>query len=38
MIEREEYQKYVKENAPKSPMVRTLLAAFLVGGIIWCIG
>ena len=37
MIEREEYQKYVKENAPKSPMVRTLLAA-LVGGIICCIG
>ena len=38
MIDREEYQQYVKDNAPKSPMVRTLLAAFLVGGIICCIG
>ena len=38
MIDREEYQQYVKANAPKSPMVRTLLAAFLVGGIICCIG
>lgn len=38
MLDRKEYQKYVKDNAPKSPMVRTLFAAFLVGGIICCIG
>lgn len=38
MIEREEYQKYIKDNSPKSPMLRTLAAAFLVGGIICCIG
>ena len=38
MIERKEYQEYVKKNSPKSPMIRTLIAAFLVGGIICCIG
>lgn len=38
MIERKEYQDYVSKNAPKSPMVRTLVAAFIVGGIICCIG
>lgn len=38
MIERKEYQDYVSKNAPKSPMVRTLIAAFIVGGIICCIG
>ena len=38
MIERKEYQEYVKKNSPKSPMVRTLFAAFIVGGIICCIG
>ena len=38
MLDRKEYQKYVKDNAPKSPMARTLFAAFLVGGIICCIG
>ncbi len=38
MIERQEYQDYVSKNAPKSPMVRTLIAAFVVGGIICCIG
>lgn len=38
MLDRKEYQKYVKDNSPKSPMARTLFAAFLVGGIICCIG
>lgn len=38
MIEREKYQEYVKQNSPKSPMVRTLVAAFIVGGLICCIG
>lgn len=38
MIERKEYQDYVEEHSPKSPMVRTLVAAFIVGGIICCIG
>lgn len=38
MLERKEYQKYVEENSPKSPMTRTLVAAFVVGGIICCIG
>lgn len=38
MIERKTYQQYVKKNAPKSPMLRTLVSAFIVGGIICCIG
>lgn len=38
MIERKEYQDYVDKNSPKTPMIRTLFAAFLVGGIICCIG
>ncbi len=38
MIERKEYQDYVKKNSPKSPMSRTLFAAFIVGGLICCIG
>lgn len=38
MIEREIYQEYVKKTAPKSPMVRSLIAAFVVGGIICSIG
>ncbi len=32
------YQKYVEEKSPKSPMFRSLLSAFIVGGIICCIG
>ena len=38
MIEREIYQEYVKKTAPKSPMMRSLIAAFVVGGIICSIG
>ena len=38
MIEREIYQEHVKKTAPKSPMMRSLIAAFVVGGIICSIG
>ena len=38
MIERKLYQEYVKNTAPKSPMMRSILAAFIVGGIICVIG
>lgn len=38
MIDRIDYQEYVSNKQPKSPMVRTLVAAFIVGGIICCIG
>ena len=38
MIERKDYQAYIKQNSPKSPMIRTLFAAFIVGGVICCIG
>ncbi|MBO7326107.1 MAG: SpoVA/SpoVAEb family sporulation membrane protein [Clostridia bacterium] len=38
MIERKLYQEYVKNTAPKSPMIRSILAAFLVGGFICCVG
>ena len=38
MIERKLYQEYVKNTAPKSPMMRSILCAFLVGGLICSIG
>lgn len=38
MISREDYQAHIKAVQPKSPMFRSLLAAFIVGGIICCIG
>lgn len=38
MIERKEYQDFIKQSAPKSPMFRSLIASFIVGGIICCIG
>ena len=38
MIEINLYQEYVSNTAPKSPMMRSILAAFLVGGLICCIG
>ncbi len=37
-MNRQEYQNYVEQNSPKSPMWRTLVAAFLVGGAICCVG
>lgn len=33
-----EYQAYVKEKAPSSPIVRDCLRAFLVGGLICTLG
>ncbi len=38
MIERKQYLEHVKKTAPKSPMCRSLLAAFVVGGLICCLG
>ena len=38
MLSKEEYGEYVKKNAPKSPMWRSLIAAFVVGGLICCVG
>ena len=34
----EEYGDYVKKHAPRSPAGRNLIKAFVVGGIICCIG
>lgn len=34
----EQYAEYVKNKSPKSPILGDLLRAFLVGGIICCIG
>ena len=33
-IEKETYKKYVKKRAPKSPLIKDMLLAFLVGGAI----
>lgn len=38
MTDKAEYREYVKKNAPKSPMWRSLIAAFVVGGLICCVG
>lgn len=38
MTDKAEYREYVKKNVPGSPMFRSVFAAFLVGGIICCIG
>ncbi len=38
MIDRKLYQEHVKKTAPKSPMMRSLVAAFFIGGLICCIG
>lgn len=38
MIDKAEYREYVGKSAPKSPMFRSLAAAFLVGGLICCVG
>ncbi len=34
----EEYQKLVRQHAPRSPLGRDVLRAFLVGGLICCCG
>ena len=37
-INRQKYNEYVKEKSPASPLVRDILLAFLVGGVICAIG
>ena len=37
-ITNEEYSKYVQQKSPTSPLWSDMLKAFLVGGIICCIG
>ena len=34
----EEYRKYTERHAPRSPVGKNLLWAFLVGGLICCLG
>ena len=34
----EEYQQYVQQSQPKSPIVKDTVLAFLVGGLIVCCG
>ncbi len=34
----EEYQRFADRHAPRSPMGKHLLSAFLVGGLICCLG
>ena len=38
MMDKESYAKLVSETAPKSKHLQTIIRAFLVGGIICCIG
>ena len=38
MLDKSDYREYVAKNAPRSPMLRSLVAAFVVGGLICCIG
>ena len=38
MIEKKDYQEYVKSQSPKTSHIKTLITAFVVGGIICCIG
>ena len=37
-MSKETYKKYANARAPKSPMAKDCLRAFLVGGLICCIG
>ena len=37
-MNKEDYQKYVEEKSPKSPLLLDCLKAFLVGGLICAIG
>lgn len=38
MLDKKQYGELVKEKSPKSREIKTLVFAFLVGGIICCIG
>lgn len=35
---KQEYQKYIEKKTPNSPLVKDIFFAFIVGGIICCIG
>ena len=37
-MRKETYKKYVDARAPKSPLLKDCLRAFLVGGLIWLTG
>lgn len=37
-IDKKEYKKYAKARAPKSPVIKNCIKAFLVGGLICTIG
>ena len=34
----EEYRKYTERHAPRSPVGKNLIWAFLIGGLICCLG
>ena len=38
LMTNEEYKKYAERHAPRSPMGRNMLFAFLIGGLICCLG
>ncbi len=35
---KQEYQKYIEKKTPNSPLLKDIFFAFLIGGIICCIG
>jgi stage V sporulation protein AC len=37
-MDKNEYSELVKATAPKTPKVKTMLSAFIVGGLICCVG
>lgn len=37
-ISPKDYQKYVEQKAPKSPLVKDVVLAFVIGGAICCLG
>lgn len=38
LMTKEEYKKYIEDTNPKSPILKNTLFAFLVGGLICCVG
>lgn len=38
MLDKKDYSKLVEKKAPKSPIIKDCIAAFIIGGIICCIG
>jgi stage V sporulation protein AC len=37
-MDKKEYSELVKETAPKTPKIKTMLSAFAAGGLICCVG